>query len=299
MLRTLFLNISRYCGTAIKTGRAALGCALLASVFVVNPAHAGNGFVFTVNCAACQTSADFVSAAVSAAQARAWPGTYVVTSVTYPATAYVNVAGTIFIGPMPQMKFYLLNITTTLVDASGSSLAGQSEATLEATFAAIDLMIFGNIRKSGAINGVIKIPPNYGTTPINSETWEVDSSNGIGNALWTTLGVDQGNLPMGTLVSVVWQDGTTAQFVRTNSVPTLQWVYVPGSMKNKNGQPITPVSGTTILNPNPGGTGGGASVPGVPAPRTIIFLGSKACVGEQTFQDGTGAIYVYDFFIPC
>src|SRR6202034_2467341 len=111
----------------------------------------------------------------------------------------------------------------------------------------------------------IAIPPAYGTTPINNEAWEVDTSTGIGQAL-LNMNVNQGNIPMGTVVTVTWQDGTTAQFIRSNSVPTLQWVYVPGSMRNKARQPITPVSGTTIQNPNTSGSGGGIALPSVPSP---------------------------------
>jgi hypothetical protein len=299
MIRRIFPNISRYCGISNSIGHTALGGALLASVLVANPAHAANGFVFAANCANCQTSAQFVSAAVSAAQVQLLPGTYIVTSVPYPATAYVKVAGTLCFTPLPNMHAYLCNITTTLVDASGNSLAGQSEATLEATFAAIDLMFFGNIRKSGAINGVIKIPPTYGITPIGNEAWEVDTSNGIQNALWFTLGIDGGNVPPLTVVSVAWKDGTTAQFIRTNSVPTLLWKYVPNSMKDKDGTPITPIAGTTIQNPNTGGKGGGIVIPTVPTPYYLYFQASQYCTATTTLDDGSGTVYQYVYYVTC
>src|SRR5271169_916596 len=112
MLRRIFLNISTYCGIANRTGRTALGGALFASVLMVNPAHAAYlSFVHVSGCLNCQTSAQFVAAAIADAQAQAFPGTYVVTSVNYPGTAYVKVAGTLMFTPLPNMHAYLGNIT--------------------------------------------------------------------------------------------------------------------------------------------------------------------------------------------
>lgn len=199
---------------------------------------------------------------------------------------------------LPGAQPYLTNVTTTLVDASGNSLAGNSEAALQAAFLAIDQTLFANFRTQGKLGGVVKIPPAYGTTPINNEVWDVDANTGINVAL-SNIGVNAGPLPAGTLVSVTWPDGTTAQFIRTNSVPSLSWKYVPGTMKDKNGNPITPVSGTMIKNPNTGGSGGGSTVPYTNPPWLTTIHGEGTCQSSVTWYDGQSTYYVYVTFLPC
>jgi hypothetical protein len=270
-----------------------------------SPSFALNGFINVVGCLNCQTSADFSVAAASSAISLVKIGLYSVTSTNFAETAFVRVNGTVRLqctgSPCtikPGAPVYLSNVTTTFVDSSGNSLAGDSESALQASFAATDQMLFGNFRTQGKLGGPVKIPPAYGTTPIGNDVWEADTSTGIGLAL-AAMGVDPGNLPMGTLITVTWQDGTTAQFIRSNSVPTLQWIYVPGSMRNKAGDPITPIAGTTIQNPNTSGSGGGYANPAVPAPGTVTITGGSSCVATATFQDGSGTTYVFKFIYGC
>jgi hypothetical protein len=131
------------------------------------------------------------------------------------------------------------------------------------------------------------------------EVWDVDANTGINIALGNS-GVNAGTLPPGTLVSVTWADGTTATFIRTNSVPSVLWVYVPGSMRDKNGNPITPVSGTLAANPNTGGAGGGTTQPAAPnPPSTMVVTGTEYCQVGATWSDGVSSIYVYITFVPC
>jgi hypothetical protein len=290
---------------SVKKLCAAVGGGLLVWMCSASPSFALNGFINVTGCQNCQTSADFSAAATSQAQALVKVGFYAVTSINFPETAYVRVNGTIRMECTgtpctikPGAPIRLSNVTTTFVDASGNSLAGESESALEAAFTAIDQMLFGNFRTQGKLSKVIPIPPAYGTTPIGNEVWDVDTNTGINVALGN-MNVNPATLPAGTIISVVWADGTTAQFIRTNSVPSILWVYVPGSMRDKNGNPITPISGTMVPNPNTAGAGGGNSQPAAPNPATITITGTEYCQMGVTLSNGVDTIYVYIFYVPC
>jgi hypothetical protein len=158
-------------------------------------------------------------------------------------------------------------------------------------------MLYSNFRTQGKLSRVVQIPSAYGTSPIGNEVWDVDANTGINVALGN-LGVNAGSLPAGTLVTVVWPDGTTAQFLRTNSVPSILWVYVPGSMRDKNGNPITPVSGTMVNNPNTSGSGSGSAQP--PDPNgNILVTGTALCKTSVTANNGVDTIYVFITYVPC
>jgi hypothetical protein len=133
-------------------------------------------------------------------------------------------------------------------------------------------------------------------SPIGNEVWDVDANTGINQVIPSPASV-----PTGTIVVVVWQDGTTAQFIRTNSVPTVLWVYVPGSMKNKAGQPITPISGTQTKNPNSGGTGSGVIIPTVTGsnPWYLQLTGGNTCTGTTTLTIPEEGDYIFQFYFPC
>jgi hypothetical protein len=145
--------------------------------------------------------------------------------------------------------------------------------TTTADLTTADMQIYAQSRNSPPI----KIPPAYGTTPIGSEAWDVDANTGINQA----YPGNPGEVPLGTIIQVVWQDGTQAQFIRTNSVASLLWAYVPGTMKDKNGNPITPPAGT--MNPNTKTNGAGSG--------SANFPGSGGSGLQITIQGGNLCTY--------
>jgi hypothetical protein len=119
----------------------AIGSALVVWICSASPSFALNGFINVGGCLNCQTSADFAAAATSEAQSLVKVGLYMITSTNFAETAYMRVNGTIRLqctgSPCtikPGAPSYLSNVTVSFVDASGNSLSGQSEASLEASF---------------------------------------------------------------------------------------------------------------------------------------------------------------------
>lgn len=307
MTKGLHLGKHRGAGRLARKACTAAAGAMLIWLCSATPSFALNGLINVAGCTNCQTSADFAAAATAQAQSLVKVGLYVVTSLNFAATAYVRVNGTIRLACTgtpctikPGAQPMLSNVTTTFVDASGNSLAGQSEAALEAAFLAIDQTMYANFRTQGKLGGPIKVPPENTVSPLGSETWDVDANTAINNTVATETGQNPASFPLGTLVMVTWSDGTTAQFIRTNKEPTVLWVYVPGSMKDKAGNPITPVSGVKITNPNTSGAGSGSADPSIPnAPASINLIGVEYCKGSVTFSDGVSTIYVFITYFPC
>ena len=72
-------------------------------------------------------------------------------------------------------------------------------------------------------------------------------------------------------------------------------------MKNKAGQPITPVSGTLMKNPNSSGTGSGVIIPTVTGsnPWYLQLTGGNTCTGTTTVTIPDDGDYVYQCYFPC
>ena len=114
--------------------------------------------------------------------------------------------------------------------------------------------------------------------------------------------VNAAYVPTFTVVKVQWADGTTAEFVPTNSVPTEPWVIVPGRAR-KSGQPINLGDGTLLLNANPGsGSGAGVFIPTITGTYnpswTIDFTSGSGEVGDVASIFPDGSQIVEDFFLP-
>jgi hypothetical protein len=117
------------------------------------------------------------------------------------------------------------------VDATGASMAGLSEASQESTYTALDQTIFGANRSAPT---ALDISEEYASSFINSTDEEV--SPGIGSAL-IHLGVNQATIPLGTVITVTFPDGTTAEFVRISTTSSYQWGW-NGVAHNANKQLI-------------------------------------------------------------
>ena len=95
-------------------------------------------------------------------------------------------------------------------------------------------------------------PDEYAGSFINSTEEEVVP--GIGAAL-LAKGIDPGSIAVGTLITVTFSDGTTAQYIKASSTSSYQWTWT-GVAHNKAGQLIRR-DGSVIANPNTTGDGGG------------------------------------------
>jgi hypothetical protein len=220
-------------------------------------------------------------------------GFFVLTNPGAPYTAFVRVTGTYTYTCIKSCLWEGQNISYNFVKPDGTP------ATTGADFAATDVYIYANMRNAGGpLAGPIHIPPAYGTSPIGNDVFAADSSTGINVALGQ-LGINTGNIPFGTTIMVTWQDGSTAQFIRSNSVPTLTWIYVPGSAKDSGGNPINITLGTMIQNPHTGGIGSGFVIPTDPNQWYLYFQGGNSCTGSATLTIPGDGDYNFDFFFPC
>ncbi len=81
-------------------------------------------------------------------------------------------------------------------------------------------------------------------------------------------------------------------------MPTLLWIYVPGSAKDAHGNPLNITLGTLTKNPNTGGTGGGMKSDST-QPWYLYFQGGNNCTGSATVSIPGDGDYIFSFFFPC
>jgi hypothetical protein len=264
----------------IKTVLPAIAGIFLAWMCSADAAYALNGPSVVLSCNSCKTTADFTNAAAGAAVANQSRGAYYVVSLFQASSAFVQVAG----------HFYMNNgeetwvlVSATPIDAGGNSLAGNSESANESYFASLDQVLFGANRSQPT---TVNEPSDYAGSFINSDESEVVP--GIGYAL-IHMDIDPAVFPAGTLITVKFSDGTTAQYIKASAGATYQWTWT-GIAHNAKGQLIDR-SGNLILNPNTTGTGAGSfSGPGFGAGSGVNFqlidLGICQFGGTVSFEDG-------------
>jgi hypothetical protein len=170
------------------------------------------------------------------------------------------------------------------IDSTGASIAGETESSQEAFYIALDQTLFGANRGNPT---TLNMPENYSVSFIGSEDGE--TSPGIGQALFL-VGINPAEIPVGTVITVTFSDGTTAQFVKQSATATYQWLW-NGVAHNKAGQRINRAGGV-IANPNTAGAGGGsgtAPVWGSGAGSGWVFGGENYCYfsGYVTMPDGS------------
>jgi hypothetical protein len=143
-----------------------------------NTGYALNGGTRVISCA-CQTPADFANAA--SADNSQWQvnSTYTVVSTVASETAYVKVTGHFHGNGEPIWTVG----SATVVDASGNSLAGNTDAQQEAVFFTSDQVVFGVDRGLPLVITVVG-SGNWGTMTddqINTLIGGFLSANGITN----------------------------------------------------------------------------------------------------------------------
>lgn len=119
----------------------------IAWICSANSAHALNGFSSVNTCSQCTTTSQFETAAVLAAEAQAKSGVYTMVSTAGPMTAFMQVTGQLVFEYQAHKTVWVAT-TVVPVDASGNSLAGDTEAEQEAVYTSIDAVIMGTNRNN-------------------------------------------------------------------------------------------------------------------------------------------------------
>jgi len=254
-------------------------------------ADAVNGYVYVTPCGTCKTTAQFTTQAITAATAQHQSGTYTVVSMSQPSAAYIQITGHQVLN---HGSVYFEVTTTAPIDANGNSLGGESETSQEAYYAALDQTLFGANR---SIPTSVNEPDEYAGSFINSDDSEVVP--GIGYAL-LQKGINQGSIPFGTLITVHFSDGTSAQYTKASATATYQWTW--NQIAYNSAGKLMYRNGTPVGNVNTAGAGGGSfNGPGFGAGSDFAFelLFQNLCtLSFSTSLDGE----LYDlgsFQIPC
>jgi hypothetical protein len=280
---------------------------LIQSVFVVlfsvgaliapRPASAAYTDVIAVTCTNSPVHvADFVTCARAFEIKNGKTGLLIVVSPTAALSALVQSTGTYTLSCSGIFCLYSGG-TLTPVNMDGTPL------TLDSQLTAVDQTLFAQMRAASILSKPIPINPDYGGSYINNDALAEDTSSGISNYLYVQNLVNPNNVPVGTVVTVKWSDGTTAQFVRVTTSGSIQWAYKPGTAKNSNGQPINP-DGSLVTNPATSGTGSGVANPVVtPSPGydwSISVNPLPFCSAEVDVDDEDGNLLLGSIgFFPC
>lgn len=228
-------------------------------LFVPHAAEAGN--IYVLQCPHCLSVNDFKAAAGAAAAQRGWGGTFLVIGVNNPYSAYIRVSGqrATTCGPHGECQSYFRVMSIASV-TSGGSPAGSTE-----DLARNDAEVFGTSRPQRI--PPVQVPSEYQSSIINSLDEEIGP--GISAAL-VARGINPGQLPVGTVVTVKFDDGTSATFKKVSN-STLMWEWT-GHAWDEDGNPIHR-DGSPKSNTNAPGLSGGSA--------------------EYSFRDREGANVVY------
>jgi hypothetical protein len=250
----------------------------LAISLIFSPAQALNGGTRIITCE-CQATADFVNAAAGDNAQWELNTLYIVVSTSVSMSSNVKVTGHYRGSSEP---IWVVG-SSTPVDSSGNSLAGNSESANESYFATYDQVLFAANRSAPV---TVTVPDEYTSTFINSTEEEV--SPGIGEGL-AAINVNPAALPPGTLITAKFTDGTTAQYIKNSDHSSYQWTWTgiahdsKGRLMYRNGQ--------LVVNPNTAGNGSGSfSAPGYgPGNVDWFYLNAPGLCqygGTVSFDDG-------------
>ena len=234
----------------------ALGLLLASPLCIYNSAYALNGYTNVSTCASCKTTADFTAAAIAQSNVEGVKGTYLIVSESNASQAFMKVTGEF--DNIDGERIWNPEAATP-VDGSGNSLAGQSEATLEAFYQLLDQMNFGTSRDApfwlNASNPQqALLPTSFGLSSDEQVSDVIDY-----------LDTGPSDPSIGYICLVTFPNGDTAQFQLTQTGSSKLdnvWTWVPGKAWDKNGNQLKR-DGSRATNPNTGGGGvGSASVTG-------------------------------------
>ncbi len=286
---------------------AAIVCGVFCGQIPVS--HALNTDLVIGLCTHCVKTADYEQAAwslISSQSVVKFPGNYrpitytAIMSNTESSTAYLKISGA---WGTSSRHIVFIPSSFTPVDASGNSLAGQSEAYLENYYTQVDWSVFGAFRSDPNLASFTSgnEPLDFVGTPDSDVSADIVNSFGLG-----------AGIPAGTPITVTFSDGVIAIFVRTSdstSDHTQWWVWgnvahnaknicveVPGTnMLKICGAPIDR-SGNVLIDINTSGSVGGSAVnpaydiyptPIVPGSPAVCTYSAYATLGDDTIG-GTG-----------
>jgi hypothetical protein len=280
---------------SVSTRACQWTAALLGSAVLTFGAGTANATgVFLAQCDTCLTLADFETSAAQAAYARgtlgggvAGLGTYVIVNRVNPKSAIVMVSGRRVQSCDSHGECrYRLVITgvRAINETGGSALAEDLQKT--------DETLFANTRAT-------PLPPvNLSETYASSFIGSIDEEVGPGIPLAIAAkGINPVFLPVGTVVMVVFPDGTKATFIKVTAMGSDQWRWT-GKAWNAQGRPINR-NGSPKAGGVAGASGGGQV-------NTNTFAASFALVASQSCQMSTsihdpagGVTYTVWHLIPC
>jgi hypothetical protein len=184
----------------------------------------------------------------------------------------------------------LLNAVGVAVDENGASATSQSA--LEQN----DMRLYGTNRKAPI--KPVKVPADYGTSVIGNAALVEDTSSAISQELYITRQINPNSIPVGTVVTVTWQDGSSAKFRRISVMGSLQWDYVEGSARDKNGNKID-LNGNIIGNSNTGGRGEGSASFGGVSGWGFGAQGMDRCMSTTSLTHNGVVQWTYTQILPC
>lgn len=250
--------------------------------------------VFLGQCDTCNTLLDFQTSAEQAALQRGTlgqvvpeVGTFVMVNRVNPRSAIVKIWGRrVQVCDSHGECRYRLIITDSLVvnETGGSAL----EADLERT----DEMLHANARAKPL--PPVNLSPTYSSSFVNSLDEEVGP--GIPQAI-AAKGINPVFLPVGTIVLVVFADGTKATYRKVTLLGTDQWVWT-GKAWDAQGRPINRNG-----SPRAGGVAGAGSAGAVntQTPASVFrLIASQSCQMTTSISDPAGGYtYTVSHLIPC
>jgi hypothetical protein len=189
--------------------------------------------VIVTSCA-CVTTADYTSAVRNQAT---FSGTFMISSTTRPSSAIMAVTGK-WEGS-PRDPTWVPTVISP-VDANGNSLAGESEAQLEAAYSAIDQTIMETSRDFPIILGPIQPGQTQSAVPSFLTSTDDDIWLGVATDSMKTDPSFLAEVQAGDTVTITWQYATQGTITATFQVIvdsaghlTLKW-----KSATKNGKPI-------------------------------------------------------------
>lgn len=255
---------------------------LVALVTRTSTGHATNLFSFVTSCSDCATVEQLRATGLQEAMAQATPGMYLVSSEQTARSAYVRVTGMRVVVCSPTNRD---DCHASLRNAAATALTGDGIEATDDDLQAIDEKIFGVSRENKI--PTVKLSTQYARSFINSQDEEL--TGGISNSL-LNINVNTVTLPIGSVVLVTFDDGSSAQFVkRCNCTDMWGWTGLAWDSQGKR----IHRDGTPIANPNTSGNGGGSrqfSIPGGSTTFVNAYSGSASdgtCIFTLSiFQDG-------------
>jgi hypothetical protein len=190
---------------------------------------------------------------------------------------------TVIIEGSPEQVFR--NPVGTPVDESGNAVTSDSE------FSLLDASLFGTDRSNPITT--LTVPDDQASSFINSEE---DVIAALVPSLIGPLKLGGNFLANLTVVTLVFTDKTSAEYIKVQSGSSYNWMW-DGKAWDKNGHPMNR-DGTLKPNPNTAGNGGGSSQSSTGS-ANFGTQGGNLCQTETTVTLG-GFILSYNFhYLPC